>query len=274
VSLENALLNLAVNARDAMPGGGSLTISTELRDLDDSDSPVQAEALTPGRYARIAVSDTGYGMPPETLERVFEPFFTTKPRGKGTGLGLAMVYGFAKQSGGTVRIYSEVGQGTTVSLYLPLIEGVAAPAHVAAESKSHARAVGTVLVVDDEVDLMEIAVVYLEELGYRALHATDGVRALEVLAREPGIDLLITDVIMPGGMNGVELARKVRQLKPGVKIIYSSGFPSEALAERSGTQVDGPLLYKPYERNEFSAAVRRAMEDDSSALHGGPAAMA
>jgi CheY-like chemotaxis protein len=127
-------------------------------------------------------------------------------------------------------------------------------------------------VVDDEVDLLEIAVVYLEEMGYRVLHATDGPRALEVFAREPGIELLITDVIMPGGMNGVELARKVRELKPGMKIVYSSGFPSDALAERSGTQVDGPLLYKPYQRNDFAAVIRRAMDGDNAALNGDAAA--
>jgi PAS domain S-box-containing protein len=272
MSLENALLNLAVNARDAMPQGGSLMISTRLSNLEESYPPVQAEELKPGRYARIAVSDTGHGMSPETLERAFEPFFTTKPRGKGTGLGLAMVYGFARQSGGTVRIYSESGRGTTVSLYLPLAAGMPVPAPVAAASSPQARAVGTVLVVDDEVDLLEIAVAYLEDMGYRALHATDGARALEVLTREPGIDLLITDVMMPGGMNGVELARKVRELKPDVKIIYSSGFPSEALSERSGTQVDGPLLYKPYQRIEFSTAIRRVMEGDNTPLHEDPAA--
>jgi CheY-like chemotaxis protein len=272
MSLENALLNLAVNARDAMPQGGSLMISTRLSNLEESYPPVQAEELKPGRYARIAVSDTGHGMSPETLERAFEPFFTTKPRGKGTGLGLAMVYGFARRSGGTVRIYSEPGRGTTVSLYLPLAAGMPVPAPVAAASSPQARAVGTVLVVDDEVDLLEIAVAYLEDMGYRALHATDGAHALEVLAREPGIDLLITDVMMPGGMNGVELARKVRELKPDVKIIYSSGFPSEALAERSGTQVDGPLLYKPYQRNEFATAIRRVMDGDNTILHGDPAA--
>ena len=272
--LENVLLNLAVNARDAMPNGGSLAISTQLSDLEESYPPVQAEELKPGRYARVMVSDTGHGMSRETLERVFEPFFTTKPRGKGTGLGLAMVYGFVKQSGGSVRIYSELGHGTTVSFYLPLAEGAPSPTLAAAASKRHATTDGTVLVVDDEVDLLEIAVAYLEEMGYRVFHATDGARALEVLAREPGIELLITDVIMPGGMNGVELARKVRQLKPSVKIVYSSGFPSDALAERSGTQVDGPLLYKPYQRNEFANAIRRVMDGDNTALDEDPAAKA
>src|ERR1019366_4265121 len=169
VSLENVLLNLAVNARDAMPQGGSLMISTRLSNLEESYPPVQAEELKPGRYARIAVSDTGHGMSPETLERAFEPFFTTKPRGKGTGLGLAMVYGFAKQSGGTVRIYSELGHGTTVTLYLPLADALPVPTPTPVGAWILRAGAGrTVLVVDDEVDLLEIAVAYLEEMGYRA----------------------------------------------------------------------------------------------------------
>lgn len=263
--LDNVLLNLAVNARDAMPQGGSLTISTKLSELEESYLLVQSGELKPGRYACIRVSDTGHGMARETLERAFEPFFTTKPRGKGTGLGLAMVYGFIKQSGGNVRIYSEPGIGTTVSLYLPFANGSPASARAGVSIKGmQAKPDGTVLVVDDEVDLLEIAVVYLEDMGYKVFHATDGPRALEIIAREPGIDLLVTDVIMPGGMNGVELANKVRQLKPGVKIVYSSGFASDRLAERSGKRIDGPLMYKPYQRNEFVAIIRRAMEGNDA----------
>ena len=229
---------------------------------------MQAEEIKPGHYARVTVSDTGQGMSRETLQRVFEPFFTTKPRGKGTGLGLAMVYGFVKQSGGIVRIYSELGQGTSVSFYLPLAEGIPLPALAVAEKNLQAKAGGTVLVVDDEVDLLEVAVAYAEEMGYRVLHATDGASALAVVAREPGIELLVTDIIMPGGMNGVELANKVRQLIPGIKVIYSSGFPSDALNERSGTKVDGPLLSKPYHRNEFVATIRRAMGSSNAGLQG------
>ena len=266
--LENVLLNLAVNARDAMPKGGSLTISTGLSDLEESYPPVQAGEIKPGRYARVTVSDTGQGMSRETLQRVFEPFFTTKPRGKGTGLGLAMVYGFVKQSGGIVRIYSEVGQGTTVTFYLPLAEGVPLLARAVDEKNLQAKAGGTVLVVDDEVDLLEVAVAYAEEMGYRVLHATDAASALAVVAREPRIELLVTDVIMPGGMNGVELSAKVRQLIPGLKVIYSSGFPSAALNERSGTQLDAPLLTKPYHRNEFVAAIRREMGSGNAELAG------
>jgi PAS domain S-box-containing protein len=257
--LENALLNLAVNARDAMPDGGSILISARIRDVVVSDRPEASDELRAGRYVTLEVSDTGHGMSRETLQRAFEPFFTTKARGKGTGLGLAMVYGFAKQSGGTARVYSEVGHGTTVTLYLPLAQSPSGKAHVAATPKlSHGKG-QVVLVVDDEADLLEVAVAYLEEMGYRALHASDGVRALEVLALEPDVDLLVTDVIMPGGMNGVELARKVRQLRPGMRVVYSSGFPSDALSQKNGTRVDGPLIYKPYQRGDFAAVVQRAM---------------
>ena len=269
--LENALLNLAVNARDAMPKGGSLTIATGLSDLEESYPPVQAGDIKPGRYARITLSDTGEGMSRETLQRVFEPFFTTKPRGKGTGLGLAMVYGFVKQSGGIVRIYSEMGQGTTVSFFLPLADHIPLPAPTVVDHDLRSKAGVTVLVVDDEVALLEIAVAYAEEMGCRVLQATDGPSALATVQREPGIELLLTDIIMPGGMNGVELAGKVRQLLPEIKVIYSSGFPSDALAESNGTTVDGPLLTKPYQRNDFVAAVRREIGRSDAGLEGGEA---
>jgi PAS domain S-box-containing protein len=267
--LENVLLNLVVNARDAMPHGGSIAISAKPAELDAGYPPVQTGELKAGHYLCVAVSDTGHGMSRDTLERMFEPFFTTKPRGQGTGLGLAMAYGFAKQAGGYARIYSEEGHGTTVSLYLPRAEVSEIPARLGSRPAAPARVCGTVLVVDDEFDLLEIAVTYLEELGLRVLHATDGPSALGIVEREPGIDLLVTDVIMPGGMNGVELAGKAKQLIPGIKIIYTSGFPSTALAKRSDTRIDGPLLYKPYQRNNFIAAIKSAMENagnESNAL--------
>ena len=259
--LESALLNLAVNSRDAMPKGGTLTISTQLTHLDESFPSVQTGDLKPGWYARVSVTDTGCGMSRETLDRALEPFFTTKARNKGTGLGLAMVYGFAKQSGGTVRLYSELGYGTTVSLYLPLAGEASQASSDAPPARLPARLGGTVLVVDDEEELLEIAQAYLADMGYSALQAQNGASALEAVARFKEIDLIITDIIMPGGMNGVELAQKARQLNPRLKIIYSSGFPADALTERSGMQVDGPLLRKPYQRNEFTAIVHRTMEE-------------
>jgi CheY-like chemotaxis protein len=198
-------------------------------------------------------------MSKETLEHVFEPFFTTKPQGKGTGLGLAMVYGFVKQSGGAVRIYSEVGYGTTVSLYLPLAEEVSQPVSAGIPSIP-TKLKGTVLVVDDEVDLLEIAKKYLEDMGYTAYDAEDGASALAVVEQHKDIDLVVTDILMPGGMNGVELAEKIRESLHKIKVIYCSGFPANALAERSMSLVDGPLLHKPYQRTEFGEAVRAVME--------------
>ncbi len=264
--LESALLNLVVNARDAMPTGGSITIANQLCNLEDSSLTVQTGTLKAGRYARVSVADTGQGMSHEIMERAFEPFFTTKARDKGTGLGLAMVYGFAKQSGGGVDIYSEVGHGTTVSIYLPLVANLAQSAPNKAEKTLPAKLGGIVLVVDDEADLLEVAVAYLVEIGYTALQATDSATALQVLSQRDDIDLMMTDIVMPGGMNGVELAHKARILRPDLKIIYSSGFPERALAEKNMSLVDGPLLHKPYQRAVFAAIIQRELEGSSEPL--------
>ena len=258
--LESALLNLVVNARDAMPKGGSITISSQLQTLEDSHPAVQTGDLKAGRYVCVSVTDTGDGMSRETLERAFEPFFTTKPRNKGTGLGLAMVYGFVKQSGGAVRAYSELGQGTTVSFYLPLAADLAQPVPAGAPKPLNAKMGGTVLVVDDEEDLIEVALAYLSEMGFATFEAKDGAGALEMLAQHDEIDLMVTDIVMPGGMNGVELVQRARALRPNLKIVYSSGFPAEALAEKSMPLVEGPLLRKPYQRAEFAAIVHSVME--------------
>jgi PAS domain S-box-containing protein len=260
--LESALLNLVMNARDAMPEGGSIIISSHIQNLEDSHPAVQAGELKAGRYVCVSVTDTGSGMSRETLERAFEPFFTTKPRNKSTGLGLAMVYGFVKRSGGAVRAYSELGQGSTVSLYLPFVEDLSQPVPADAPQSLDAKLGGTVLVVDDEGDLLEVALAYLTEMGFTALDAKDGASALEVIAQHGEIDLMITDIVMPGGMNGVELVQRALALHPNLRIIYSSGFPAEALAERSMPLVDGPLLRKPYQRAEFSAIVDRVMKSN------------
>jgi len=259
--LESALLNLVVNARDAMPKGGTLTIHTQLNNLDESYPPVQAGDMKAGGYGCVTVTDTGVGMSQETLEHAFEPFFTTKPRDKGTGLGLAMVYGFAKQSGGTVRLYSEQGIGTTVCIYLPLAGQSGEPAAEPVRIPFSARPAGKILVVDDEPDLLELASTHLTEMGFTVLQAEDSASALKAFKQSGDIDLMVTDVIMPGGMNGVELAKKVRQLSPRTRVIFSSGFPADALAERSGTTVDGPLLHKPYQRAELASMVLRIMEE-------------
>jgi CheY-like chemotaxis protein len=259
-ALESALLNLVVNARDAMPKGGSIIISSELLDLHDSHPAVQARDLKRGRYVCVRVTDTGEGMSRETLERACEPFFTTKPHDKGTGLGLAMVYGFVKQSGGMVRIYSEIHLGTTVSFYLPIVSDLLHPVQTETPHASNAKLGGTVLVVDDEADLLEIAAVYLAEMGFTAIQAKDGASALRVIAQHDEIDLIVTDIVMPGGMNGAELVQRARELRPALKIIYSSGFPAEALAARTLPLLEGPLLRKPYQRAEFTAIVQRVME--------------
>jgi len=260
--LENALLNLIVNARDAMPNGGSITISTQIDDFNEQDMLVRNKELKPGRYARIIVTDTGCGMSKETQAKAFDPFFTTKQRGKGTGLGLSMVFGFVKQSGGMIRIYSELGHGTSISIYLPLAEDEALPTKTTVKTPMQIKADGLVLVVDDEVDLLDVIVSYLEDMGYKVRSATDGPSALAILQSEPSIELLITDIIMPGGLNGVELGIKARELNPDIKIIYSSGFPSAALTERSGTTIVGPLLSKPYQLNDLVAAINVVMSGD------------
>ncbi|MDR3793063.1 MAG: CHASE3 domain-containing protein [Terracidiphilus sp.] len=261
VGLESALLNLVANARDAMPKGGSITIAADVQNLGDSHPTVLSGDLKAGHYVHVSVSDTGQGMSRETLERAFEPFFTTKPRNKATGLGLAMVYGFAKQSGGVVRAYSELGQGTTVSLYLPIAMDQLQSMPSGAPEPLNARLSGTVLVVDDEVDLLEVALTYLADMNLKAYKAIDGASALMALREHNEIDLMMTDIVMPGGMNGVELAQKALALRPDLKIIYSSGFPAEALAEKSMPLADGLLLHKPYQRAEFVAIIHRVMED-------------
>lgn len=265
---ESALLNLIVNARDAMPNGGTLTISSEVKVLEEMYPPAQIGELKPGHYIAISVSDTGTGMSREVMDRVFEPFFTTKPRGRGTGLGLAMVYGFCKQSGGMARIYSEEGLGTTVTLYLPLAADRVAAAMPLQQIASGVLR-GTVLVVDDEEDLLEIASAYLEEIGCKAISAADGYAAVEIMESCRDIDLLITDIVMTAGMNGVDVAKKARCLIPDIKVIYSSGFPADALSERNMTQLDGPLLHKPYQRSEFNEIVVRTLTEGRNVENGG-----
>lgn len=263
-ALESALLNLVVNARDAMPSGGSIVISSHLQNLQETHPAVQAGDLKVGHYVCVNVTDTGQGMSRETLERACEPFFTTKPHDKGTGLGLAMVYGFAKKSGGIVQIYSELGMGTTVSFYLPIAAESARPTPAETPRSSQSNLVGTVLVVDDELDILEVAAVYLTEMGLTPIQARDGVEALKTIAERPEINLIVTDIVMAGGMNGEDLVRKARVSRPGLKVIYSSGFPAEVLAKRTMQLDEGPLLRKPYQRADFTAIVQRVLESGES----------
>jgi PAS domain S-box-containing protein len=255
--VENAVLNLAINARDAMDGVGKLTVEARNAHLDDAYS-LQNSDVRPGQYVMLAVSDTGSGMSAELLERVFEPFFTTKAEGKGSGLGLSMVYGFAKQSGGHVKIYSEIGEGTTVRLYLPRIyesEDVAAgPELVEAGGGSE-----TILVVEDDGEVRGIVTDMLRELGYKVLTAKDAASAVPILESGVKIDLLFTDVVMPGPVRSPELARKARELIPGIKILFTSGYTENAIVHGGRLDPGVNLLAKPYSRQALAARIRDAL---------------
>ncbi|MEE9140841.1 MAG: PAS domain-containing protein [Alphaproteobacteria bacterium] len=259
--VENALLNLAINARDAMPKGGSLTIETADVRLDDVAAAKHADAA-PGDYVMLAVTDTGSGMPPEVVERVFEPFFTTKEVGKGTGLGLSMVYGFARQSGGFVDIESEPGKGTRVELYLPTAEArEGRPAEADETRKDYRGQDETVLVVEDDKEVRALAVSILTGLGYHVLEAENGPAALAVMdSREP-VDLLFTDLVMPGGMNGRELAEEARRRNPGLRVLFTSGYIDEWRASAEDAQGRPRLIDKPYRRRNLARAVREILED-------------
>ncbi len=260
--LENALLNLCFNARDAMPEGGRVTVQTANAEIDSGTMAGDPE-VSSGSYVRLSVSDSGPGMPPEVRDRAFEPFFTTKEPGVGTGLGLSMVYGFAKQSGGFARIKSEPGCGTTVSLFLPRWQGAAADAQPAATAIESTRGQGeTILVVEDDARLRQVTVQRLISLGYEVREAASGRAALEALAEHDGIALLFTDIIMPGGMSGPELAAAVREKHPGVKVLYTSGYAAEAAAQRSLLGPGEALLPKPYRRSELAVQLRRILDPD------------
>lgn len=258
--VENALLNLAVNARDAMPDGGKLTIETANVRLDDDYAALKGE-VTAGQYVLLAVTDTGVGMPAEIAQHAFEPFFTTKEVGKGTGLGLSMVYGFLKQSGGHAQIYSEIGVGTTIKLYLP-------KSSETGDEKPIIRAIGeqraapgeAVLVVEDDVQVSRVAVDILKSRGYRVLLAPDAPKALDILATDERIDLLFTDVILPGEINGVELARKVAASRPGLRVLFTSGYTENAIVHHGRLDEGVCLLSKPYRAEELASKVRQVID--------------
>jgi PAS domain S-box-containing protein len=257
---ENALLNLAINARDAMPNGGTLTIETGNAELDGDDVAGYPEAR-PGQYVMLAVTDTGTGMAPEIKERAFEPFFTTKGTGTGTGLGLSMVYGFAKQSGGHARLYSELDYGTTVRLYLPRLDVTGhARDRPDAPAEAHLARGETVLVVEDHPQVRRITVKRLEELGYRVLEVDSGPAALELLEQRPAVDLLFTDVVMPGGMTGADLARIVRGRWPGIRILFTSGYADPTLLSGAEFGLGSHLLRKPYSKADLARKLREILE--------------
>ena len=255
---ESAVLNLAVNARDAMPGGGVLTVKTCNGHLDADEIPDRPD-LRPGAYVLVSVTDTGQGMDAATRGRAFEPFFTTKDVGKGTGLGLSQVYGFVRQAGGHAQIKSEVGGGTSVELYLPRSVEKAAegrPDNVLPLRRATSGEV--VLVVEDEPAVLEMAVESLAELGYQTLTATRASEALDRLGGPERIDILFSDVVMPGGMNGVQLSVEARRLRPGLRVLLTSGYTGTALDEHA-VPADLPLLSKPYRRDELANKLRVVM---------------
>ena len=256
---EVALLNVLINARDAMPNGGTVTVKTENLLIEDEDTALY-KTVGPGAYVVVSVTDTGTGMPPEILARVMEPFFTTKGEGKGTGLGLAMVYGFAKQSGGSVKIYSEVGHGTTVRLLFPASDQKIEEERKVSQRAADRHGTESVLVVDDRPDVAATAGTILEDFGYKVTIADGPRAALEVLDGEARIDLLFTDLIMPGGMNGVMLARAARERQPRIKVLLTTGYAEASLERTDAGGTEFEIINKPYKRMELARRVRRVLD--------------
>lgn len=257
--VDDALVNLAINARDAMSDGGALSIETGNVVLDE-DYAVNHAEVTPGQYVMLAVSDTGKGMAPDVITRAFEPFFTTKPEGQGTGLGLSQVYGWIKQSGGHVEIYSELGQGTTIRLYLPRADATETGKEAQAEEREVLRGSECVFVVEDNPNVRSTVVRQLKSLGYSTIEAEDARSALEMVKAGVEFDLLFTDVVMPGNMNGYDLAEKVRELRPDLRVLFTSGF-TELFAGSGSANRIGPLLSKPYRKSELGRVVRDMLDN-------------
>lgn len=263
--LENVILNLCVNARDAMPKGGKLTLETANVSLDDAYARANADVVA-GQYVMIAVTDNGTGMPPDVIARAFEPFFTTKPQGEGTGLGLSQVFGFVKQSGGNVNIYSEPGRGTTIKIYLPRYTGNAKPVR---EAEPHTliprgNAGEIVLVVEDERRLRDVTVAGLRELGYTIIHADGGANALLKLDRHPEISCLFTDVVMPG-MSGRQLADEATRRRPDLKVLFTTGYARESVIHNLSLAKGANFLQKPYTLDDLALKMRAVLKGPVSA---------
>jgi len=261
--LEQALVNLAVNARDAMPDGGTLTIQAGSAQFDEAQSWRHC-SVQPGKYVLLAVTDTGTGMDSETQARIFEPFFTTKGPGKGTGLGLPMVYGVIKQSGGAISVYSEPGKGTTFKIYLPLCEAEATPEVSETLMAGEVNGTETILLVEDQVAIREVASAYLAGLGYDVLAAPDGEAALRIAeTRQNRIDLVVTDIVMPN-MGGRELATHIRRLHPQTKVLFMSGYPDFAVRQAEGLSEHADVLQKPFSLKSLAGKARSLLDDGSS----------
>ena len=260
--LENALINLTLNARDAMPEGGKVTIETANCYLDESYVSAIPEPVDVGQYVMIAVADTGTGMDPLTVERAFEPFFTTKEVGRGTGLGLSQVYGFVRQSAGHVRVYSELDEGTTVKIYLPCYVGADEQVEAAEPTRAANGAIGTetILVVEDDEALRSYTVETLAELGYRVLSATNGAAAIDILDSGADIDLLFTDVVMPGGLNGRQLANEAVRRRPGLKVLFTTGYTRNAIVHHGRLDPGLEMIGKPFSSDELTRKVRAILD--------------
>lgn len=257
--LENALLNLCINAKDAMPEGGRLTIETANKWLDERAA--KARDLPPGQYVSLCVTDTGTGMTPDVIAHAFDPFFTTKPFGEGTGLGLSMIYGFARQSGGQIRIYSEVGTGTTMCLYLPRHDSEDAEEHGAVESRASATGHGeVVLVIDDEPTIRMLIAEVLEEQGYASMEASDGPSGMRILQSSARIDLLITDVGLPNGMNGRQIADAARVLRPNLKVLFITGYAENAALGHGHLGKDMQVIAKPFDMELLAGKIRELID--------------
>jgi CheY-like chemotaxis protein len=256
--LENAILNLAVNARDAMDDNGKLTIETANSHLDDGYAATHPEVKA-GQYVMIAVSDTGTGMPADVMERAFEPFFTTKPVNKGTGLGLSQVFGFVKQSGGHVNIYSEPGEGTTIKLYLPRFFGAEEAVLPTGRGDNPAEVTETVLVVEDDARVRASTTDALRELGYTVIHAGSGEEALQKLADNPGVALMFTDIVMPV-MNGRKLAEEALARLPQLKVIFTTGFTKNAVVHNGVLDHDVHFLAKPFTIEQLATKLRDVLD--------------
>jgi CheY-like chemotaxis protein len=258
--LERAILNLAVNARDAMPEGGKLTVETSNSHVDDAYAAANPDS-TPGQYVVISMTDTGIGMDGATIRQAFEPFFTTKPVGRGTGLGLSQVYGFVKQSGGHVKLYSEPNVGTTVRMYLPRLHAAAAqtplvPPPVTAEGGRQE----VVLVVEDDESVRSLSVEMLRELGYQVLEAADGPRALQILDARNDIALLFTDVVLPGGMTGAQVAARAKASHPNLQVLFTTGYARNAIVHHGRLDPGVQLLTKPFAFSDLATKVRAILD--------------
>lgn len=262
--IEQVLINLVVNARDAMPRGGQITITTQNVDLDQSYSDMHI-AVTPGPYVMLAVSDTGTGMDAETQQHIFEPFFTTKEMGKGTGLGLSTIYGIVKQSGGNICVYSEIGKGTTFKIYLPRVE-----AEVSTRREPHPRepnvaATETILLVEDEVRIRKLAANILTARGYYVLTAKNGAEAIDISSNHPGrIDLLLTDVVMPG-MGGRDVADSIKLVRPQMRVLYMSGYTDDAILHHGVLERRTTFIEKPFTAHKLAKKVREVLAESAVA---------